>query len=52
MDRKGFRGRFSLIVASVRRGQVSRSQAARELKIGYSTLKRLLEGLEQSGGEG
>ena len=42
-DRKGFNRRFGDILERLREGDVSRRQAARELSIGYATLKRLLD---------
>ena len=52
MDRKGFRGRFGAVLARLNHGEVSRSQAARELNIGYATLKRLIDAREQESGQG
>jgi putative DNA-invertase from lambdoid prophage Rac len=46
MDRKGFRGRFGVVLERLTHGQVSRSQAAKELGIGYATLKRLIDNRE------
>jgi len=43
MDRKGFKSRFGAVLERLRRGQVSRRQAAKELGIGYATLKRLID---------
>ncbi len=50
-DRKGFSKRFGLVLEGLIEGSISRSQAARELKIGYATLKRLLDnqGIPPSG---
>ncbi len=45
-DRRGFKGRFGGVLERLRAGQVSRCQAARELGIGYATLKRLIDGKE------
>ncbi len=47
-DRKGFKRRFGAILERLRSGNISRRKAAKELKIGYATLKRLLdaEGLD------
>ena len=42
-DRRGFNLRFGAILERLREGQVSRRRAAKELKIGYATLKRLLD---------
>jgi putative DNA-invertase from lambdoid prophage Rac len=47
MDRKGFKGRFGVVLERLTRGQVSRCQAAKELGIGYATLKRLIDSREQ-----
>ena len=43
MDRKGFKKRFGAILERLNGGSISRRQAAKELKIGYATLKRLLD---------
>ena len=51
MDRKGFRGRFGAVLERLRLGQVSRCQAARDLNIGYATLKRLIDAQEHEGGQ-
>ena len=42
-DRKGFPKRFGDILERLIRGDISRRQAAKELGIGYATLKRLLD---------
>ena len=42
-DRPGFSARYGAILERIRAGAVSRRQAARELDIGYATLKRLLD---------
>src|SRR5918999_6507659 len=42
-DRKGFSHRFGDILERLIQGDISRRQAAKELKIGYATLKRLLD---------
>jgi DNA invertase Pin-like site-specific DNA recombinase len=42
-DRRGFKKRFGAILERLIRGEISRRQAARELNIGYATLKRLLD---------
>ena len=42
-DRKGFSKRFGVVLEGLSEGVLSRSQAAKELKIGYATLLRLLE---------
>ncbi|HEU0022766.1 MAG TPA: recombinase family protein [Dehalococcoidia bacterium] len=42
-DRRGFSQRFGVVLEGLDAGVLSRSQAARELKIGYATLKRLLD---------
>jgi len=52
MDRKGFKRRFGVVLARLKLGQVSRSQAAKELGIGYATLKRLIDAREQESGQG
>lgn len=42
-EREGFMQRFKATVEHIRPGGLSRRQAARELGIGYATLKRLLD---------
>jgi putative DNA-invertase from lambdoid prophage Rac len=42
-DRRGFKNSFGAVLERLRHGEVSRHQAARELGIGYATLKRLLD---------
>ena len=42
-DRRGFMGRFTAVFERLNAGEISRRQAARELNIGYATLKRLLD---------
>ncbi len=41
--RKGFKRRFGAILERLNAGSISRRQAARELGVGYATLKRLLD---------
>src|ERR687896_839342 len=43
IDRKGFSRRFGAILERLLKGDISRRQAAKELGIGYATLKRLLD---------
>jgi DNA invertase Pin-like site-specific DNA recombinase len=43
IDRKGFSRRFGAILERLSTGDISRRQAAKELGIGYATLKRLLD---------
>ena len=43
MDRRGFKNRFGAILERLRSGEISRRKAAKELNIGYATLKRLLD---------
>jgi DNA invertase Pin-like site-specific DNA recombinase len=43
MDRRGFQKRFDAVVERLDAGEISRRQAAKELMIGYATLKRLLD---------
>ena len=47
MDRRGFKRRFGAVLERLQNGDVSRRQAARELDIGYATLKRLIDNPEQ-----
>ncbi|MFC1865099.1 recombinase family protein [Chloroflexota bacterium] len=42
-DRKGFNRAYGAILERLRDGSISRCQAAKELRIGYATLKRLIE---------
>jgi DNA invertase Pin-like site-specific DNA recombinase len=42
-DRRGFQKRFGAILERLIQGEISRRQAAKELNIGYATLKRLLD---------
>ena len=42
-EREGFSQQFMAAVNLLEQGQISRRQAARELSIGYATLKRLLD---------
>jgi DNA invertase Pin-like site-specific DNA recombinase len=46
-DRKGFSKRFGAILERLGEGNISRRQAAKELNIGYATLKRLLDSYNQ-----
>lgn len=41
--RKGFKNSFKVMLPRLSAGEISRRQAARELNIGYATLKRLLD---------
>src|ERR671914_514428 len=43
IDRRGFTQRFGDILERLIQGDISRRQAAKELNIGYATLKRLLD---------
>jgi len=47
MDRRGFKRRFGAVLERLQNGEVSRRQAARELDIGYATLKRLIDNPEK-----
>ena len=42
-DRRGFNRRFTEVLARLDAGDISRRKAAKELGIGYATLKRLLD---------
>lgn len=42
-EREGFSQRFAAVVERLEQGEISRRQAARELAIGYATLKHLLD---------
>ena len=48
-DRKGFKKRFGDILERLNGGDISRRQAAKELGIGYATLKRLLDAGDSGG---
>lgn len=43
-SRRGFGQRFDEVLERLNAGQISQRKAAKELKIGYATLKRLLDG--------
>ena len=49
MDRRGFKRRFGAVLERLSRGHISRRQAARELGIGFATLKRLIDAQGHSG---
>ena len=51
-DRKGFKRRFGAILERLRNGTISRRQAAKELGIGYATLKHLIDAQPGGGGHG
>lgn len=42
-EKRGFKTRFKLVLQRLSTGEISRRQAARDLGIGYATLKRLLD---------
>ena len=46
MDRRGFKRRFGVVLERLKQGYISRSQAAKELEIGYATLLRLINDAE------
>lgn len=48
-ERKGFSARFGAVLERLQTGELSRRKAARELNIGYATLKRLLDALPSDG---
>ncbi len=48
-DRRGFDTRYKTILERLSQGDLSRRKAAKELNIGYATLKRLLERGEKAG---
>jgi DNA invertase Pin-like site-specific DNA recombinase len=50
-DRRGFQSRFGAILERLLKGDISRHQAAKELNIGYATLKRLLDTYTKDIGE-
>ena len=47
-ERPEFEKQFAAVVERIGPGGISRRQAARELGIGYATLKRLLDSQERS----
>ena len=49
MDRRGFKNSFGVVLAKLADGKLSRSQAAKELNIGYATLIRLIDAREKQG---
>ena len=51
-ERPEFAQRFAAVVERIRPGGLSRRQAAKELAIGYATLKRLLEAQPPPSGQG
>ncbi len=42
--RRGFKTRYKTVLVRISAGDISRRRAAKELGIGYATLKRLLDG--------
>ena len=50
IDREGFKRRFGAILERLNDKAISRRQAARELEIGYATLKRMLDSGYMAGG--
>ena len=48
-DRRGFSRRFGAVLERIVAGNISRRQAARELGIGYATLKRLIDAQDIGG---
>ncbi len=51
-DRRGFNARYKTILERLERGDISRRKAAKELGIGYATLKRLLENKQAPDNDG
>ena len=49
-DREGLKRRFGAILERLDDDAISRRQAAKELEIGYATLKRLLDSGYMAGG--
>ena len=49
MDRRGFRKRFGAILERLKTAEISRREAAKELDIGYATLKRLFDAQNSKG---
>ena len=50
-DRRGFNASFGALLERLNRQEISRRQAAKELKIGYATLKRLMDKAAKSSQE-
>lgn len=50
-ERRGFDGRYKSILERLAAGTLSRRQAAKDLNIGYASLKRLLDAEESGAGE-
>lgn len=48
-DRRGFSQRFGAVFKGLNTGSISRSQAVKDLNIGYATLKRLLDAQDAAG---
>ena len=42
-ERPGFKRRYEAVLKRLKSGEISRRQGAKELKIGYTTLKRLMD---------
>jgi DNA invertase Pin-like site-specific DNA recombinase len=51
-DKRGFKKSFGAILERLNAGEISRRQAAKELGIGYATLKRLLDSHDEGLQEG
>ena len=51
-DRRGFKRSFGAVLERLALGEISRRGAARELGIGYATLKRLIDAQAAGGGLG
>ena len=49
VERRGFKKRFGAILERLRTGEISRREAAKELGIGYATLKRLIDAQADTG---
>jgi len=48
IDRKGFERRFGAISERLSKREISRRKAAKELNIGYASLKRLLDAVQRN----
>ena len=51
-DRRGFDRRFGAILERLNAGEISRRKAAKELGVGYATLKRLIDEEDEGGAVG
>ncbi|MFC2000474.1 recombinase family protein [Chloroflexota bacterium] len=50
IDKRGFKTRFKAVLVRLNNGELSRRRAAKELNVGYATLKRLLDATDSPAG--